>query len=46
MAVSLFAGMDVAGVLERLVCGLNGRPLKVAPADRGFTDTETIFGPA
>ena len=34
-----------AGVLERFVCGLNGRPLKVAPGSRTFTDTETCFLP-
>ena len=36
---------DVAGVLERFVCGLNGRNLNIAPADRTFTDTETLFLP-
>lgn len=36
---------DVAGVLERFVCGLNGRNLNIAPADRPFTDTETLFLP-
>ena len=37
---------DCAGVLERFVCGLNGRPLKIAAGDRHFTDTETCFLPA
>lgn len=36
---------EVAGVLERFVCGLNGRNLNIAPADRPFTDTETLFLP-
>jgi hypothetical protein len=36
---------DIAGVLERFVCGLNGRTLGIAPADCGFTDTETLFLP-
>jgi len=36
---------DVAGVLERFVCGLNGRNLAIAPAERPFTDTETLFLP-
>ncbi len=37
---------DVAGVLERFVCGLNGRALKIAVGERCHTDTETIFLPA
>lgn len=37
---------DVAGVLERFVCGLNGRALKIAAGERCHTDTETIFLPA
>ncbi len=36
---------DCAGVLERFVCGLNGRPLKIAAGARTFTDTETCFLP-
>ena len=36
---------DVAGVLERFVCGLNGRNLNIAPAERPYTDTETLFLP-
>lgn len=36
---------DAAGVLERFVCGLNGRPLAIAAGERIFTDTETIFLP-
>ncbi len=36
---------DVAGILERFVCGLNGRNLNIAPADRTYTDTETLFLP-
>lgn len=32
-------------MLERFVCGLNGRPLKVAPGEHDDTDTETIFLP-
>jgi nitric oxide reductase NorD protein len=36
---------DCAGVLERFVCGLNGRPLKIAAGERHFTDTETCFLP-
>ncbi|MGE5154617.1 MAG: nitric oxide reductase activation protein NorD [Bdellovibrio bacteriovorus] len=36
---------DCAGVLERFVCGLNGRPLKILPGERTFTDTETCFLP-
>jgi len=36
---------DCAGVLERFVCGLNGRPLKIAAGERPFTDTETCFLP-
>lgn len=36
---------DAAGVLERFVCGLNGRPLKIAPGERVFTDTQSIFLP-
>lgn len=37
---------DVSPVLERFVCGLNGRALKVRAGERCFTDTETIFLPA
>ena len=37
---------DVVGVLERFVCGLNGRGLKVTVGERCHTDTETIFLPA
>ncbi len=40
-----YALTDCAGVLERFVCGLNGRPLKIAPGDRHFTDTQTCFLP-
>ena len=36
---------DHAAVLERFVCGLNGRPLGIAAHERCFTDTETIFLP-
>jgi nitric oxide reductase NorD protein len=36
---------DRAGVLERFVCGLNGRPLKIAVGDHTFTDTENIYLP-
>jgi nitric oxide reductase NorD protein len=36
---------DAAPVLERFVCGLNGRPLAIAPGERTFTDTESIFLP-
>ena len=36
---------DVSPVLERFVCGLNGRPLKIALAERCHTDTESIFLP-
>ena len=36
---------DVSGVLERFVCGLNGRPLTIAPSEHCFTDTESIFLP-
>jgi len=36
---------DVAGVLERFVCGLNGRTLGIAVGQRCYTDTETIFLP-
>jgi nitric oxide reductase NorD protein len=37
---------DVAGVLERFVCGLNGRALRIAAGERCHTDTETVFLPA
>ncbi len=37
---------DCAGVLERFICGLNGRPLKIAAGERCFTDTESVFLPA
>ncbi len=37
---------DIAGVLERFVCGLNGRALKIAAGERCHTDTETLFLPA
>ena len=36
---------EVSGVLERFVCGLNGRPLRIAAAESAFTDTETLFLP-
>ncbi len=36
---------DCAGVLERFVCGLNGRPLKIAAGDRHFTDTAQCLLP-
>lgn len=36
---------DCAGVLERFLCGLNGRPLRILPVDRSFTDTETCYLP-
>ena len=36
---------EITGVLERFVCGLNGRALGLAPAEAAFTDTETIFLP-
>ncbi len=42
------AGMaleDCAGVLERFVCGLNGRPLKITPGELPHTDTESVFLP-
>ncbi len=37
---------DVNRILEALVTGLNGRPLKLAPKEQTYTDTETIFVPA
>lgn len=42
------AGMaleDCSAVLERFVCGLNGRPLKIARAEIPYTDTESVFLP-
>lgn len=36
---------DCAGVLERFVCGLNGRPLRIRAGERAFTDTESCFLP-
>jgi nitric oxide reductase NorD protein len=36
---------DVSGVLERVVCGLSGRLLAIAPAERTYTDTEKIYLP-
>jgi nitric oxide reductase NorD protein len=36
---------DISGVLERFVCGLNGRALRIAVGERCHTDTETIFLP-
>lgn len=36
---------ECAGILDRFVCGLNGRPLKIAADAQGFTDTETVFLP-
>ncbi len=35
----------VSGVLERFVCGLNGRSLHIAAGEAPFTDTETLFLP-
>jgi nitric oxide reductase NorD protein len=43
------AGMrfeEVAGVLERLVLGLNGRALKLSVGEVAHTDTETLYLPA
>jgi nitric oxide reductase NorD protein len=37
---------DVSGVLERFVCGLNGRALRIAAGERCHTDNETLFLPA
>ncbi len=37
---------DISGILERFVCGLNGRALRIAAGERCHTDTETIFLPA
>lgn len=36
---------EVAGVLQRFVLGLNGRPLQIASAGESYTDTETLFLP-
>lgn len=36
---------EQAPVLERFICGLNGRPLQIARHARCFTDTEHIFLP-
>ncbi|MBK1721458.1 nitric oxide reductase activation protein NorD [Thiocystis violacea] len=36
---------DCVGVLERFLCGLNGRPLRIAVAEQVYTDTETLFLP-
>ncbi len=36
---------DIKKLLTAFVCGLNGRALKIAQADKAHTDTETIFLP-
>ncbi len=36
---------DVSRVLESFICGLGGRPLKLATSSRTYTDTETLFLP-
>ena len=36
---------DVAGVLERFICGLNGRPLSIVQGECCCTDTESVFLP-
>ncbi len=36
---------DVAGLLERVVTGLNGRSLRLETAEEPYTDTETLFLP-
>ena len=36
---------DHEGVLSHFLQGLSGRPLKLAPSDRIYTDTETLFLP-
>ncbi|MDD9857990.1 MAG: hypothetical protein OXU96_08100 [Gammaproteobacteria bacterium] len=37
---------EVQAVLERFICGLAGRNLKIAPGERPYTDTETLYLPA
>lgn len=37
---------DIRAVLERFICGLAGRNLKVTAGERSYTDTETIYLPA
>jgi nitric oxide reductase NorD protein len=36
---------EVARVIEHFVCGLGGRPLRLAAGETTFTDTETLFLP-
>jgi nitric oxide reductase NorD protein len=36
---------ELAGVLERFLLGLSGRPLKVAAGEQTYTDTESVFLP-
>lgn len=36
---------EVSRVLETFVCGLGGRPLKIAVGEETYTDTETLFLP-
>jgi len=36
---------EVAGIIERFVCGLGGRTLKLAVGELTYTDTETLFLP-
>ena len=37
---------EVAGVLEKFICGLSGRELKLEAGDVFFTDTKRLFLPA
>jgi nitric oxide reductase NorD protein len=36
---------DIKGVLERFICGLNGRNLAIAVGEQVYTDTETLYLP-
>ncbi|NOZ11394.1 MAG: nitric oxide reductase activation protein [Gammaproteobacteria bacterium] len=36
---------DIAGVMAHFVQGLSGRPLKVAPSDEVYTDSDSLFLP-
>ncbi len=36
---------DIARVIQPFVCGLNGRPLRLATYEHAYTDTETLYLP-